>query len=79
MLPSPQNVHRGRYFLLLFGLYLIFFIGGMIAVGSLGLSGETLRWWRMGVIALCWFAAYALMQLAARRGRPTWLIKSPPA
>ena len=77
MLPLSSNTQRGRFLLLFVGIYLVLFIPAMMTLGSLALSEVALRWARAVVIVLCLATAYGLAQVAARKGRPRWLLKSP--
>ena len=45
----PDNLHRGRYLLLLVGLFVVLFVAGMMTLGALGAAGATLFWGRAGV------------------------------
>jgi hypothetical protein len=78
MIPSNGTIHRGRYLILLIGLYLVFFLAGMMTLGALALDETALRWSRFGVIVFCWVAASGIARASVRRGKPRWLLKFPP-
>lgn len=78
MIPSIENLHRGRYLLFLIGLFIVFFVAASMVVGSLILTETALRWSRYAVIVLSWIVATVIAQLAAHRGKPRWLFKSQP-
>jgi hypothetical protein len=79
MNPMPDHVHRGRYLLLLVALFVVLFMGGMMALGAWNPPEPTLRWMRPAVAAVSWVVAFVVAQRLARGKGPRWLFKGPSA